>query len=736
MPGFKFISSGSSSSVPGIGVGSKNINVDSITATTANVTNLYGQNKIFHDKHTMPLPLGQYQVDAIPLTINQTFSSSKFSRNVSTGPFSNNPDPGLTKSPSGPYSNELFVTTGAFDMLIYAPSNRTSLETSFMFSQTDNEIDNLASVGYPIEDMYGRMWTLGFNSNNTSIYGPTLASKLENLRIICSSGTTTTGARTAALLAVQSDPDYAYLRANMKMPYKTYNNIKGASDFEKDTLNDLSGVPLDDPTTITRTSYSTTGCLLPVSNNVNATGGKMGLLLDFSHALEPLCYFNLAYGAASFGYVVVRVSPNHFTPNFIRYKGKTSFSKLFSDGVINNNTNNEFTANPFTIYGAQDGTNYNRLNSLFNSSSIEARRIYERYFYTIKCALKYTGLHDLIDFNNVVASAFYFGGYSLVSLHNLLENPTPGNSVVYRPGTPLYRMKAMIGTLALYDDNSIKVDSGLIINNNRFALGINVLKCPLFHIVGDGSIFSSINPSQDLSVAQNAQTIFQCTKQSSDLNANRILSQSAVFYKPVLSYVGDSDTDTGLSGGLYTFYLHGNQGLWLNGWSLPLTSRWPDITNLFESGLQNETVYGLLEDIKTDYLTTLLAHRYLGRNFPVSIETFGSLGYKCDFHPTSCQVSTSTEYLDVCPYSLGETVSLGRISYDENYNMTISATTRFTNSTGASILATGANQSIATTRLFATSATGPAIVASSGGVQIGNWVLSVDGSGNLVINPV
>ena len=49
------------------------------------------------------------------------------------------------------------------------------------------------------------------------------------------------------------------------------------------------------------------------------------------------------------------------------------------------------------------------------------------------------------------------------------------------------------------------------------------------------------------------------------------------------------------------------------------------------------------DTIKKFILYQMLAHRYLGSEFPVNIEAFQTLGYKIDLQPTDCEQSQQTQ---------------------------------------------------------------------------------------------
>ena len=420
-----------------IGTVPNQINTSVANLSTINLTgSLYNTSvNYFYDKYTLDTGLGPYQVDAIPMCFYDVFPMPKFSRNANTTTGGAWP---LTNFTGG--SNNISFTTGTYDTLnvsdlvVFAPSSRTgALATTLVFQQDNaNECNNLGGFGAPLQDWRG---PFGLNSNPTEfagMFGSTgLGNAFWNFYNICSSGaTSTTGTRNTALAQVTSHPDYITIKNNLKYPFKVWNQIKtGGGSFQYETLNNLNGNAFAttgaDGTTgyiaqISSTTYSSTGNLLPIAQNVNATDqGKYGLLLmqlgDYSTTQFP----TFAHQAASLGYIVVLAPQNPIAPSFCKFDNVKCYTKLLADSLATPLTSSSLPAASCFITGAfacpnglyndsndnigAFGTNgYFRLESRNNMATTAGSAYIERYFYLIKCVLNKLGIGSLIDYNNIV----------------------------------------------------------------------------------------------------------------------------------------------------------------------------------------------------------------------------------------------------------------------------------------------------------------------------------------------
>jgi hypothetical protein len=642
----------------------------------------------------------------------------------------------LTISPSGPYTVETFDTFVAYDMVVFAPSVRSTMETTPIFKQTiAGEVENIGSFGAPLEDYRGQ------NANTTTaaqfqgIYGSTgFGTKVNNFyNVICASGTTTTGARQAALDAVLADPDYATIKANMKYPFKVYNQVKGVSDFTFTNLLDLNGLPLVNTgangvtsynTTITTTSYLATGNVLPIAQNVNSTtGGKMGLFLFFQGVGMPEWYDLYVHQVASLGYVAVSLPSNQISSYYCRYGGKKTTAQLLADRTITqtstaNSANGNAVSTTGYFYNGQEiygsgidsvgagGSTNGFWRSGFgsNCSQPAAATNYERYFYQIKCGLKQIGLGDMIDYNNVAIAGISFGAQCISYMNRIADT---GNAVYYdvqgvKPF--LFKPRAFISFQGNHIDYSYKTGMGASTyneTNNRFiTANMHPLRVPTFFLTGEGDVNGFGGNIIDNRFNNQYQTILQMTKQQASTASDIVLGLSAVFYRNSIQHY---DISIGSSlvpnfGRFGTIYSMGFSGDWLQGWTLPLNPTFPSVQNAYESGLLDERIYVQCVDLNINTLIACLAHRFLGREFPVPMDAFSNFGLRCDVGATACDVYTDHEYMRVGPW--------GMITYDYNYNLTL---TNVPGATGAtqppvSFYATGSGQTIAATTLTATSA--------------------------------
>ena len=702
--------------------------------STINLTgSLYNSSiSYFNDRYTLDTGLGPYQVDAIPICFNDVFPMPKFSRNANTttgGAWQ------LSAFTGG--SNNISFTTGTYDtfnasdIVVFAPSTRTgSLVTSLAFQQDNvNECNNLGGFGAPLQDWRGPFALNSTQTEFAGMFGSTgLGYAFWNFYNICSSGSSSsTGVRNTALAQITSHPDYISIKSNLKYPFKVWNQVKtGTGSFQYEPLYDLNGSIFTttgaDGTTsytaqISSTTYSPTGNLLPIAQNVNATDqGKYGLLLmhlgDYSTTQFP----TFAHQAASLGYIVVLAPQNPIAPSFCKYNDVRCYSKFLADSLATPLTSSSQPAASCVITGAflcpnglyndsndnigAFATNgYFRLESRNNMATTAGSAYIERYFYLLKCVLNKLGMGSLIDYNNIVHMGISQGGQSLAAGQRLTLNS--GNATQFKvAGVPpfLFKQRAMINYSAVFDEFSLLKNCSSTANrfNNRFALGINQLACPMVSILPDGDYGFSLSQYVFRFLDQ-AQTIYQYTKEStnyaSDLNNYQ---KSSVFYKPVaghFDHLSESPLQPGV-GNADTMYDIGFMTDWLNGWHLQTSPKFPSLESLYESQNADQILASQLISVKIHNLIQFMAHRFLysanatatsGRNFPIGPEMYPLFGLKYDVMPTYCDNITDYEYIRIGPTS--------RLTYDQNYNVVLSTYGYQAGSTLAnqvSFIATGA----------------------------------------------
>ena len=729
-----------------------NTSTGQVNASQVNLTGaLYNSTNQFVDKYTFPKGMGPYQIDCIPMVVKDTFAMPKFSQNSSsqTG--------GTFAIATGTnYTIPTFDTETSYDMVVFAPSSRTSMETSPMFPQTTpGQLDFIGTWG-PLEDYRGPFGNAGITQNNMqSLYGSTgLGTAWNNFWNICSSGTTSTGARQTALNAVTSHPDYATIKANMKYPFKVFNQVKGVTEFNFDNLLDLNGSPLVNTgaagntgyyTQVTATTYSATGNLLSTGANQNVIAGKMGLFLNFvGSGMTPnvLCY---GYQAASLGYIVVNLPSSPLSQNYARYGGgfKTT-SQLMADKVINvpvSNVTGTY-ADPTDMYGSTYDVSVGGSSNGFyrtavhaSSSTPPARLMFERYFYQIKCVLNKLGLSSFINYNNVIIAGFSLGGQPIQHSHILLSNSPAGyaSQFTIQDGSKpfIWNIKACINLNGTFPDLSLKKDAALneysTTNNSIILANMIPLKVPMITITNDWDEGYTSRANDNYYNGQ-TQSIYQATKRTADYDTDRyVMGRSAVFYKPASYHSGISvgsslRTDGGSDDGVY---FGGFFSDWLQGWSIPMNPIFPAADNIYESGYQNELIYQQVIDMKMISLFTLLPHRWLGADFPFPEVAFSNFGLRYDIGPTHCDILTDHEYMRVGPW--------GQITYDYNYNLILTNVPGATGPTQppVSFYATGSGQTIGATNMFTNVLTG-AVLNITGRLNVANTIAV--GTGSQTIN--
>jgi hypothetical protein len=268
----------------------------------------------------------------------------------------------------------------------------------------------------------------------------------------------------------------------------------------------------------------------------------------------------------------------------------------------------------------------------------------------------------------------------------------------------LFKPKAFISYQGNHIDYSYKKGMGIAqtnnynATNNRF-IQSNMwpLKVPTLFLTGEADINGFSGNIQDSSFNSAYQTIVQMTKQQASSTSDIVLSKTAIFYRPVVKHFDvNSNSPFSTDAGQYgTIFTEGFCGDWLQGWNIPLNPTFPSIQNAYESGLLDERVYSQCLDINTNTLFQFVAHRFLGKDYPVPQDAYNNFGMRCDVGPTHCDVLTDHEYMRVGPW--------GMLSYDYNYNLLLSNVPGPTASL-VSLFATGAGQTIGATTLSSTTA--------------------------------
>lgn len=681
-------------------------------ATLQNISSLVSSREIYNDAYTYPNGIGQYQIDAIPVLLKDKFKMPKFSSNRIGEQYKN---------------SSFYDTAAAAETVVYVPSKRTTIQTTNIFSQTTaNTTNNLGHFQISLED-----WAVLRNgkTNQSGWLGTSLADKVQSFVTAATSPATTDASRNALLQAIVTDADYATIKNNVKLPFKVWNQVKdGNGGFQFSNLLDLSGVAIKNQ--LVDNSYFNSQVvesswpldingvpteILPVAQNVNAINSKMGLFIYFlgNGQLQADPTSMLPSLIASLGYIVLVCAGNPINGDGLVTKSSTTISKLLADKVIDlslNSSVNDYYISPNTCYGAPDNTtvgsgSYNRINFRNSGMAPEAQPIFERYIYQQICILKKLGLYDLIDWNNVVAGGMSGGGYALNIVHDMLNNNgktryftlnnLDGSSKNIYPD--LVKVKALVGNQTVhYELSRLTEDQKIpaaytddIGRNNQYNIGINVLKCPMVYITGDGDAYSRSLPYENL-FNSNAQTIFQLTKKQGDSATDIILSQCAVIYKPTNGHL----TSVATTNDFTEAYVGSLWLNWLNGGSLiPKNVTLPELNNIAATGLNKNVAYMQYDDYKSLIVMQLVAHRFLGNNYPLPSSAYSTVGWRVDLMPTHCDITTEHQYMKVGPRTL--------LGYDASYNLTL--TTGATN-TGGNLIGNTASLSVDASKNLVTDA--------------------------------
>ena len=641
----------------------------------------------FVDKYTLPRGLGPYQVDCIPIVLKDTFSMPKFSLNSST-------TTGTSIGATGG-SNNISFTTGTYDtvvapdIVIFAPSVRTTMETSPLFSSTGvGEPVNLGAFGITLEDWRGALTNYTLDSYLGNFGATGLANKYNNFyNVICASGTTSTGTRQAALDTIRSDPDFTFLKNNMKYPFKKFNQVKSAGEFQFENLLDLNGQPLVNTgaagntgyfTQFTSTSYSATGNLLPILQNINAnqSSGTMGLIFMHLGTSKSPNFEVYGHEIASLGYIVIVTTHNPVAQVFQKYGSSKSYSQLLVDktististfnvdGIYQNGGTKYGTTNDNLVPGSGDN-GFCRVNTRLNANTEPASIVMERFYYQMKCILQKLGIGSYIDYNNVMVCGESAGGYAINSANRFI---TTGLSTSYKlngASVPLFKSKAFINYQCVFFDTSLKLDANNSSNifNNRYALGISSLKCPFITITGDFDMALPVIEDNRYNIE--AQTLYQSLKLENTTTADDLLSQCVVFYKSSVKHSSSPENPFSIDDGKYvTIFEGGFTAGWLDGWKLPIQPQFPSYESIYEcDALQNETAYVQLNDLKVFNAMQMMTHRFLGIDYPFSVASIPYLGMKYDIGPTSVENACDYEYTRIGP--------IAKLSYDTDYNVNL-----------------------------------------------------------------
>ncbi len=633
-------------------------------------------------------------------------------------------------------NNNFYDTPAAAETVVYVPSKRTTIQTTNIFAQTTvNTNNNIGHFQISLED-----WAVLRNgkTNQSGWLGTTLANKVQSFVTSVTNPSTTDASRNALLTEIVTNNDYLTIKNNVKLPFKIWNQVKDASGgFEFTDLRDLSDVAIKNQ--LVDNSYFTTQCInsswpldgsgnpteiLPVAQNINAINSKMGLFIYFlgNGQLQADPTSILPSLIASLGYVVLVCAGNPLNGDGLVTKSATTISKLLADKVIDLNlssSTNDYYIAPNTCYGAPDNTgSYNRINYRNSGMSPEAQVIFERYIYQQICILKKLGLYNLIDWNNVVSGGMSGGGYALNIVHDMLNNNgktryftlnnTDGTSKNIYPD--LFKVKALVGNQTVhYELSRLTEDQKIpaaytddIGRNNAYNIGINVLKCPMVYITGDGDACSRTLNYENL-FASNAQTIFQLTKRQSDASSEIIFSQCAVIYKPVNGHLTSVATTND-----YTEAYVGSLWLnWLNGGLLiPKNTTIPELNNIAASGLNKNVAYMQYDDYKTLIVMQLIAQRFLGNNYPLPSSVYSTVGWRVDLMPTHCDITTEYQYMKVGPRTL--------LGYDASYNLTL---TTSTTNTGGNLVGNTASLSVDASKNLVTNIKGLVLYDASGNAR-------------------
>jgi hypothetical protein len=726
------------------------VNINVLTGAMANVATKYA------DKWTFPYGMGPYKSDIVPVQIKSNVSSLAYGT-------------GYNYQGTGTRQD----IQACYDFVIGVPSVRTSEISGYGFkTDTPNVSDIAGSFGAPYEDMMvagtnmffgGSTWAEGISVRLRALY--------EDFVFKCNSGTVSSATRNAALSTIQSDSEYIAIRDNIRVPSQVFKHVKtntgSYGQFVYDRLLAMDGItPLswtgatgtDRPVYMVRSTYTTAGNLLPPASNMNATGGKMGLVLWFGHATwtPDVLMGNtwLSSAIASMGYVCVQCPAWGLNQSYQKFNTTKTLAKMCADGDIPqlkgtgispaaaNGIYNPVSDSYIFPYDVS-GTTYNPAVAGTTIRNLETCPVnipdnclvYERYMYEIKCALNQLGLAQYIDFGNIIVFGTSAGGSAISVIHQTLPSgvakqlPDPVNPA--QKATLFPGVKAIVNNTANLYDASYILPSGFSVGNtfNSASDGFNMkeafahwlpLKAPLISILGDGDAWwlqlytytSQANPANFGGVTAlrefgyyntQAQTVYQANNYYVNIDGNTTSSGAAyggasfVVYYPASSHYSWQGPNAGTIDGVYGNSCILGQGFncdLANGWKIPQQVQFPIRNDPSEAGAIPEIESLQYDSIKRFVLAQMLAYRYLGSEFPVNIEAFQTIGYKIDIQPSDCEQTQQTQWI-----KLGQQAVL---TYDQQ-NVVLKPVPlpgQFITQ-APSFVATGAGQSVAATSIIA-----------------------------------
>ncbi len=764
---------------------SKNLITD---ATSIQLTN----RKLFEDKWTFPYGLGPLQVDAIPMVIKDKFQLPMWSLNQTT-----DVSGGADVSSNGYQTNTLFDVPACPEVLVLAPSKRTTPEFTNIFRKPSaNTCYGPGAFALSLEDFgitYGTEERLGSLLLDAS--GKRFWERINDFKTAClASDPTSIANRQALLPLVLNHPDYATLSSRVKYPFKVWDVSNNGTNWTYDNLNQLvsdisdNGVPIplqNDVsggkynTLVTRSSWeafldASGNSTLLNTTNPNAQSGKLGLLIHYAGSggapsVGDSWYFPSL--CASLGYVVVCTNSNPIASSHCKLDSTNTLTRLLTDSSsvpTLTSYNRAVSDSPYYIshtglYGSGRSDylaastfykgSYNIGNQFCYIRSPEVGKINERFMYQIKCILGKLGISNSINYSNVMISGLSAGGNGITTAHRLISenitanigktiqftlNDVAGNSTGTKPYvlTP----KALLNWQSVLFDytqsgKNIEVNRRLLDMNNINTCSITELKVPMITITGDTDLWVP-NPFRNTWYNMKYQTIYQNTrkqvlKESVSSNApglgvssalGNILQLSMVLYKCATNHSDNespydpSTTRDGITSGTF---MSGIGKELIRGWELNQYVSFPATEDVYASGIKSELGYVQFEDIKTASAIQMIAHRFLGKEFPIPASAIASLGMKYDIDPTHLEVATENQYQRLGPIS--------EISYDASNNLTINTPAiKLTSRTVDSSSVVQEGQSV----LLSADPSGN---LATTGISLGGFKLRIDASGNLVI---
>ena len=734
----------------GTTAGQVSTNAVNITSLTGAMTNVATK---FADKFTFPYGMGPYKTDIVPVQIKSTVTSLAY---------------GTTNNWQG--TGTRVDIQANYDFVIGVPSVRTNEILGYGFkTDTANVSDIAGSFGAPYEDMMvagsnmffgGSTWVEGISAGLNALY--------QDFVNKCNSGTVSSVDRNAALTAIQSNAEYITIRDNIKVPSQVFKHVKtntgSVGNFIYDPLLAMdSATPLSytgatgtaRPVYMVRSTYSPTGNALPAASNINATNGKMPLVLWFGHATwtPDVLMGNtwLSSAIASMGYVCVQAPSWGLNQSYQKFNTTKTLAKMCADGDIPQLKGTGIAAASFNGIYKIDDPNYifpydadgnvnvtatpagTTIRNLENScvNIPDNTLVFERYMYEIKCALNQLGLANLIDFTNVLVLGTSNGSNISVIHQTLpsgvckqLNDPVnPAQKATLFPG-----VKALVNNSANLYDASYILPSGLSVGNtfNVGSDGFNMkeafahmlpLKAPLISTLGDGdswwlqlysypSWFANPNALREYGYYNTqAQTVYQANNYIVNIQNQNNTSTGAiqgggsfVIYYPAISHYAWQGPNAGTIDGQFGNSCILGQGFncdLANGWKIPQQVQFPIRNDPSQAGIIPEIESLQYDSIRKLALYSMLVYRYLGSEFPVNIEAFQTLGYKIDLQPTDCEQTQQTQWI-----KLGQSAVL---TYSQQNVVLQSVPLSAPYATLApSFIATGAGQSVAATSLVAT----------------------------------